>query len=119
MFEEILKMVKEHLGNNPEVSAAIPGDQADDVHKEIATHINNGLQNQPAGQGGIGGMVSNFENSLGSGNILTSAISGGLVASLASKFGLPASITGAIAASLPGIMQKMARRNMLANNAGV
>jgi uncharacterized protein YidB (DUF937 family) len=119
MFEEILKMVKEHLGNNPEVSAALPGDQADAVHKEVATHINNSLQNQQAGQGGIGGMVSNFENSLGSGNILTSAISGGLVASLANKFGLPASVTGAIAAALPGIMQKVAHRNTETNNAGV
>ena len=107
MFDEIVQMVKEHFSNNPEVAAAIPEDQADAIHNEIATHINNGLQNQPAAQGGVGGILSNLENSLGSGNVLTSAISGGLVSSLASKFGLSPAITGAIAAALPGLMQKI------------
>jgi hypothetical protein len=112
MFDQILQLVKEHMGNNPQITGNIPAEQADEIHKEIATHINNGLQNQPETQAPTsGGILSQFENSLGSGNILTSAISGGLVGSLASKFGLPPLITGAIAASLPGLMQKFASRN--------
>jgi len=114
MFDEILQMVKEHMGNNATVTSAIPGDQADAIHAEIANHIQNGLQNQaPAagGIGGVGGILSQLENSLASGNLATSAISGGLVSSLASKFGLSPAITGAIAASLPGLMQKFASKS--------
>lgn len=124
MFDDVLQLVKEHLGNNPEVAQAIPPEQADAIHQEIASHVTNGLQGQaPAagagglfGPGGIGGvssgsLLSNLENSLASGNILTSAITGGLVASLASKFGLPPAATGAIAAALPGLMQKLTQRS--------
>jgi hypothetical protein len=111
MFDQILQLVKEHMGNNPQVSGSIPAEQADEIHKEIATHINNGLQNQPETQGATGGILNQLENSLGSGNLVASAISGGLVGSLASKFGLPPLITGAIAASLPGLMQKFVNRN--------
>ena len=123
MFDDVLQLVKEHLGNNPEVAQAIPPEQADAIHQEIATHVTNGLQGQtpPAEAGGLfgaggiggvtsGGLLSSLENSLASGNILTSAISGGLVASLASKFGLPPAATGAIAAALPGLMQKLTQR---------
>jgi hypothetical protein len=113
MFDQLLQAVKEHLGNNPEISNAIPDHQADAVHQEIATHLNNGLQSQPAIAANPG-LLSQFEGSLASGNILTSAITGGLVASLASKFGLSPLVTGAIAASLPGLMQKYAQRNAAA-----
>ena len=41
------------------------------------------------------------------GVVLTKAIEGGLVGSLASKFGLPPMITGAIAGALPGIIKKI------------
>jgi hypothetical protein len=111
MFDQILQLVKEHLGNNPQISANIPPEQADDIHREIATHITNGLPSQPATQDAAPGLVSQFESSLASGNILTSAISGGLVGSLASRFGLSPAITGAIAASLPGLIQKFAHKN--------
>jgi hypothetical protein len=115
MFDEILQMVKEHLGNDAAVTSAIPADQADAIHTEIANHIHNGLQNQAPATGGLGGSVggilSQLENSLASGNLATSAISGGLVSSLASKFGLSPAITGAIAASLPGLMQKFVSRS--------
>ena len=85
MFDDILNLVKEHLGNNPQVAAAIPPGQTGAVHQEIATHINNGIQNQ-SNSGGIGGnLLSEWENSLSSGNILASAITGGLVSSLASN----------------------------------
>jgi hypothetical protein len=44
MFEQILNVVKEQIGNNPNAAAAIPADKADDVHKEIASQITNGLK---------------------------------------------------------------------------
>jgi len=107
MFDQILQLVKEHFNNNPELAANIPADQHDEMHREIANHISNGLQTQPAApEVTAGGILSQLENNLASGNIATSAITGGLVGSLASKFGLPPLITGAIAASLPGLMHK-------------
>ncbi len=111
MFEQILQSVKEHLENNPELTQNIPADQADAVHREIATHINNGLQNQQTTQQSTGGLLSQFENSLSSGNLLTSSISGGLIGSLGGKFGLSPAITGAIAASLPALLQRYMHRN--------
>ena len=110
MFDQILDLVKEHLGNNPQVANAIPPDQADEVHKEVATHINNGLQNAAATQGGIGGLLSQLTGSLSSGNPVTGAIEGGLVGSLGSRFGLSPAVTGAIAAALPGILKKFANK---------
>lgn len=110
MFDEILNLVKEHLGNNPQVANAIPPDQQEEVQKEVATHINNGLQQQASEQGGIGGLLSQLSGSLQSGNPITGAIEGGLVGSLGSRFGLPPAATGAIAAALPGILKKFANK---------
>jgi hypothetical protein len=121
MFDDILKMVKEHLGNNPEVSNAIPEEHADAVHNEIANHIANNLSGaQPAAgglggmAGGLGGMASgllqNLEGKVAEGGPVVSAIEGGLVSSLTSKFGLPPSVTGAIAGALPGLLQKFANK---------
>jgi hypothetical protein len=110
MFDQILQMVKEHMDSNPAVAATIPAEQADAVHQEIATHINNGIQAMPATQGGASGLLSQLESSLSSGNLLTSAISGGLIGSLGSKFGLSSAATGAIAASLPALLQKFAHQ---------
>jgi hypothetical protein len=111
MFDQILQLVKEHLDSNPQLTQNIPAEQADAVHREIATHISNGLQSAPSTPGMASGLLSQFENSLSSGNLLTSSISGGLIGSLGSKFGLSPAITGAIAASLPGLIQKFAHRN--------
>ncbi|MDQ6845823.1 MAG: DUF937 domain-containing protein [Bacteroidota bacterium] len=110
MFDQILNLVKEHLGNIPEVAQGIPADKADEVHKEIATHVTNGLATQAASQGGAGGLLSNLQNTLTSGGSVTNAIEGGLVSSLASKFGLSPMVTGAIAASLPGLLQKFVHK---------
>lgn len=110
MFDQILQLVKEHLGGNPQVSSAIPADQADAVHNEIATHVTNGLASQATTQGGVGGLLSKLENSMASGGPVTSAIEGGLAGSLASKFGLPPMVTGAIAGMLPGLLQKFAHK---------
>ena len=111
MFDEILQMVKEHLGNNPSISTAIPDDQADAIHTEIANHVSNAIQNPAPAQESSGGFLSDIENNLRSGNLATSAITGGLVSSLASKFGLPPAVTGAIAASIPGLLQKYLNKN--------
>ena len=111
MFDQILQLVKEHLGNNPEISAGIPAGQEDAVHNEIATHLTNGLANQPNENGGMfGGLLSKLESGVKGGGPVTSAIEGGLVSSLASKFGLSPLITGAIAGALPGLLQKYANK---------
>ena len=110
MFDQILDLVKQHIGGNPAVASSIPADQADAIHNEIATHVQNGLQSQAAAQGGAGNMLSSLESSLTSGGAVTGAIEGGLVSSLATKFGLSPAITGAIAGSLPGLLQKFAHK---------
>ncbi|HEY2721442.1 MAG TPA: DUF937 domain-containing protein [Chitinophagaceae bacterium] len=110
MFDQILQMVKNHLGNNPQISSAIPPGQQDAIHQEIATHLTNGIQNQAATQGGAGGLLSALQGSITSGNPIVNAIEGGLMGSLGSKFGLSPMVTGAIAASLPGLLQKFARK---------
>jgi hypothetical protein len=111
MFDDILQMVKDHMGSNPAVASAIPSEQADAIHTEIANHLANGIQNSSNAQAAAGGILSEIENSLRSGSLASSAITGGLVSSLASKFGLPPAITGAIAASVPGLLQRYLNQN--------
>jgi uncharacterized protein YidB (DUF937 family) len=110
MFDQILQLVKEHIGNNPQISSAIPGDKKEAVNNEIATHVANGLQTQAVTHGGVGGLLSMLQHTMASGSPVTSAIEGGLASSLASKFGLPPMVTGAIAGALPGILQKFAHK---------
>ena len=110
MFDQILDLVKEQLGAKPEVLQGIPADKVDEVHNEIASHVTNGLANQAIGQGGVGGLLSKLQDALTSGSPVTNAIEGGLISSLTSKFGLSPMITGAIAASLPGLLQKFAHK---------
>ncbi len=106
MFDEILQAVKEHLSGNPETAAAIPPEQADAIHNEIATHVADGIKTQAPEQGGGSSLLSTLTSSLGSGNIVSSAIAGGLVGKLGEKFGLNPAITGVIAAAIPSIIQK-------------
>lgn len=110
MFDQILDLVKQQIGNNPQVANAIPSGQADAVHREIATQVTNGLATGAATQGGVGGLLSMLQGGMASGSPVTSAIEGGLAGSLGSKFGLPPMVTGAIAAALPGLLQKFAQR---------
>ena len=110
MFDQILALVKEQLGSNSEVSSALPADKADAVHHEIASQVTNGLASPSALQGGIGDLLSKLQGGLASGSPVTSAIEGGLVSSLASKFGLSPAIAGAIAGALPGLLQKFAQK---------
>jgi uncharacterized protein YidB (DUF937 family) len=110
MFDQILDLVKQHMGNNPQISSGIPPEQTDAVHHEITSHITNGLANQAEAQGGVGGLLSRLQNGISSGSPITSAIEGGLVGSLGSKFGLSPMVTGAIAAALPGLLQKFVHK---------
>jgi hypothetical protein len=132
MFEQILELVKDHIGNDPQIAQHIPPEQADAVHQAIAEHVTNTLQSQPTqepatqsplgglgaltgqgglsaltAQGGLSGLVSQFTNSLQSGSPIAAAIEGGLVGTLGSRFGLGPAATGAIAAALPGLLQRM------------
>ena len=119
MFDQILDLVKEHLGNNPQVANAIPADKADAVHQEVASHITNSLKNEAGAQGGIGGLLSKFTGGVESGSPVTSAITGGLAGSLASKFNLPPAVIGAISGAVPGLLQKFAHKAMDPNDHSV
>ena len=115
MFEEILNTVKQHLAETPEIANHISADQQEAVHNEIANHVANGLSTSgDAGGGMLGGLLGKLESAIGSGNPVANAVEGGLVSSLASKFGLPPAATGAIAASLPGLLQKLMNKQTTA-----
>ena len=101
---------KYNLGGQPTVVQGIPADKVDEVHNEIASHVTNGLKSQATTQGGAGGLLSMLQAGMASGSPVVSAIEGGLVGSLGSKFGLSPMITGAIAAALPGLLQKFAHK---------
>jgi hypothetical protein len=104
MFEQILELVKEKVGTQQ-----IPADQQQQVHEEIAGHINHGLKEQAAQKGGVGDLLSSLSGSL-SNSPMTGAISGSIVSSLGSKFGLSPAITGAISGAIPGILEKFAHK---------
>ena len=129
MFEQILQAVKDHIASDPQLAASIPPEQAEAVHQEIAAHIHEQVQNQaaapaeaaqaPAAESGgglgslgsmAGGLLSNIEHSLASGGIGTSVVSGGLIGALSSKLGLPSAVSGAIAAAVPGLLQKFMQK---------
>ena len=119
MFDQILDLVKQHIGSNPQVASAIPAGQEDAVHKEIASHVTNGLASQASSHGGVGGLLSMLQGGISSGSPVTSAIEGGLASSLGSKFGLPPMVTGAISAALPGLLQKFAHKANDPNDSSV
>lgn len=114
MFEEILNTVKQHFAENPEIAQHIPVEQQEAIHQEIASHVTNATAPPPAasGSGGMfGGLLGQLESAIGGGGTLVSAVEGGLVSSLASKFGLSPAATGAIAGALPGLLQKAMARH--------
>ena len=111
MFDQILDLVKDHLNNNPEIASQIPDDKKEEVHKEVASQITEGIKNQAtASQGGIGGLLSSLQNSIAGGGTIPSAIEGGLVGALTNKLGLSPAISGAIAGAIPGILQKFVHK---------
>ena len=67
MFDEILKMVKDQLGNNKEIASAVPAEQHDAVHKEVASQVTNVLKSQAAVSGGGGGLLSKLQDTLAGG----------------------------------------------------
>lgn len=111
MFDEILNAVKQQFANHPDLSS-LTQEQQDALHNEIANHVHNTVQNQAGGTPSTGaGLLSQVEGFLTSNTVLSGAVEGGLVSSLASKLGLPPSITGAISGALPGLIQKFANKN--------
>jgi uncharacterized protein YidB (DUF937 family) len=105
-----LKMVKQQIGSNPQVNSNVPPEQQEAVHQEVATQITKGLANQAEVHGGIGGLLSKLQDAVATGGPVVNAIEGGIIGSLTSKFGLPPAATGAIAAALPGLLQKFANK---------
>lgn len=110
MFDQILDLVKEQMRGNPQVAGAIPKEREDEIQREVATQVNQGLEEQAVAQGGVGGLLSQLSDAITSGSPLTNAIQGGLVGALGSKLGLSPAATGAIAAALPGILKKFANK---------
>ena len=112
MFDEILAMVKDHLGGHPDIAGAITPEQENAVHTEIANHLSNIAANPAAAvttpniQGQATGLLGKLEDAVANGGTAVSAVEGGLISSLTSKFGLPPSVTGAISGMLPGLLQK-------------
>lgn len=96
MIDQVLALVKEHIGNNPEIAAAIPAHQQDAVQSEIASHVAGNVQGM--GSGGVLSML---------GGMNVESITAGLAEKLTGKFGLPASVTSTIVAALPGLLQKL------------
>ncbi|MBS1496962.1 MAG: hypothetical protein JSU03_11810 [Bacteroidetes bacterium] len=113
MLDEILNMVKEHLGGHPDIAGAITPEQENAVHTEIANHLSNIASNPAATapQAQSTGILGQLENAVANGGTAVSAIEGGLISSLTSKFGLPPSVTGAISGMLPGLLQKFTQKN--------
>ena len=111
MFDEILQMVKDQLGSHPDV-AALPADQQEALHNEIANHVAaTTAAAPPAEESIVGGLLGKLESAIAGGGPMVNAIEGGLLSSLTSKFGLPPSVTGAIAGALPGLLQKFAAKS--------
>ena len=110
MFDQILNLVKEHLEADPKVANAIPEDQKKAVHEEIANHLTQNIAAAAPQEGGIGSLLSKLQSSISGGSPITSAIEGGIAGKLGSKFGLSPTVTAAIAAVLPGILQKFANK---------
>lgn len=119
MFDQILDLVKQHIGSNSQISSSIPNGQADELHNDIASHITNGFASQASSQGGVGGLLSMLQGGAASGSPITSAIEGGLASSIGSKFGLSPMVTGAISSALPGLLQKFAHKAADPNDSSI
>jgi hypothetical protein len=116
MFDEILDTVKKELSAHPAV-AALPADQQNALHEEVATHVNNAVNAAPSmnatsseSTGLLGGLLSQAGSALAGGGMLTNALEGGVLSSITSRLGLPPAVTGALAAALPGIIQRFAQK---------
>lgn len=107
MFDQVLQLIKEHIGSDPNASSAIPSEHSEAVHKEIASGITEGLKNNLSA-GGIGTMLSSFT---GGGNAAATGISETVASRLRGKFGLSEEAINSITAAIPGIVQKITNRS--------
>ena len=119
MFDKILELVKEHFEGNPEIKSKLTDEQKAAVATEVATHLTTGLTNHEALPGGTGGILTMLEDAASADNPLTNAIEGGLINSLACKYGLSPAVTGSIAEALPGLLQKFALKAKDSNDKNI
>ena len=109
MFDQVLQLVKQQLGSDPNVSSAIPAGQADAVHQEVANGVTDGLKSNLT-SGGIGGMISSFTGGGSNSGGVSSTIQKAVADRLKGKFGLSEGAINSITAALPGIIQKFTNK---------
>jgi uncharacterized protein YidB (DUF937 family) len=110
MFEQVLQLVKQHVGNNPQVSEHIPREQKEAVNQEIAHGVADGLKSNLT-EGGIGGMLSSLTGSGSSPGNISSTIQKAVADRLTGKFGLSDGAIRSITAAIPGIIQKITNKS--------
>jgi uncharacterized protein YidB (DUF937 family) len=110
MFDNILGIVKQHVGNDPQVSSSIPPGREDAVHQEIAHGVTNGLKDNITG-GGIGGMVSSLTGGhSGADSSVSQSVSKAVAERLNGKFGLSSDAIQKITSAIPAIIQKVTNK---------
>ena len=108
MFDQILQEVKQHLGKDPNVASKIPPEHAEEVHREVAQGVSDGLKEQATG-GGLGGMVSSLTGGGGGADSLIPKITKAVSERLNGKFGLSPQVIQSISGAIPGILEKFTR----------
>lgn len=105
MLDQVMDLVKQHLGNNQEVASVIPQGQQEAVQHEVANGINDGLTKNVT-SGGFGGMLSSLTGG-GAQSDFSSTISNAVAERLKGKFGLSEDAIRKITSAIPGIIQKI------------
>lgn len=105
MFDRVLELVKQQLGNDPKIASEIPPEHADAVHKEVASGVTDGLKDTATG-GGLGGMISSVTGGGGVSGALAPNISRAVAERLNGKFGLSPDTIQSITGAIPGILEK-------------
>lgn len=110
MFDQILQEVKQHLAQDPNVASKIPPEHAEEVHREVAQGVTDGLKEQATG-GGLGGMVSSLTGGGGGGGAdsLIPKVTKAVADRLNGKFGLSPQVVQSISGAIPGILQKFTK----------
>ncbi len=121
MLENLLDLVKQNAGdaiiNNP----AIPNDRNNEAISEATNSIAGGLQGLFSQSGGLKDIIRMFsgQNQGAATNNITQSLSGGLIESLMSKFGLNSQSAGSIASSLiPSVLSNLVSRTNDPNDNG-
>lgn len=105
MFDKVLDLVKQHISNNPEIAKYVPPGQQEEVNKEVATGVNEGLKDSFT-SGGIGGMLSSLTGGAGNSD-MSANIAKAVAERLEGKFGLSPEVIKKISTAIPGIIQKL------------